>query len=91
MKDVAPFGLIASGHRFGETHCLRLLGKGEESALKVEALGCLETLAVVTRIHSIIRLKTTFRRNNAFNICFWSSKRYVLNCDWAVPVSLLAE
>ena len=33
-------------------HCLLLLGKGEESALKVETLGCSETLAVVTRIRA---------------------------------------
>lgn len=57
MDDVAPFGLISNDHRFDETLRLRLLGKEEESALKVEALGCLETLAVVTRIHSIIHLK----------------------------------
>jgi hypothetical protein len=27
-NGVAPFGLIASDRRFGEMHCLRLLGKG---------------------------------------------------------------
>ena len=88
-NDVAPFDLIDSDKLFGEMHCLRLLGKGEESALKVEALGCSETLTVVTRIQSITCVK--MRCNGVFNIRFWSSTPWVLNCDWAVQLSFLTE
>ena len=75
-SDVAPIGSVASDGRFGEIYCLRLLGKGEESVLKVEAFGRSEMLAVVTRIHSMTRLKT--RCSSVYNICFWSSTPYVL-------------